>query len=372
MIGHRRVVPQPHQPPHRSPHRSPRRPSLRRIRAALVALLTVLTLFGWPAVAHAAPTVAFTIRDGRITESSGLARDPDHGVYWTINDSGAGGTVYALDGSGAVTGTVNFRARPTDVEAVQYHDRALYVADIGDNRARRDWVTVYVLYNTDPVGATVLYRAFDFAYPDGPHDAETLLIDRSGRIYLVTKGRDGAVYQAPAQPSRTAVNPLTRIAAAPDYVTDGQFLHDGRVALRTYTAVYILDPARGFREVARAPVPFQPQGESLTENLAGDGLLVGSEGRPSAVYAMPVPSGLPAVPSGGATPPTAPPTPAGPTAGTATASPGPSSGTVPSTDGGSGDGRSGTWIALVLAGLAALGAGLAAYALQGRRGAPGR
>ncbi len=371
-------------------------------------LLAGLLLAGRPAVAHADGTVAFTIGDDRITESSGLARDRDRGLYWTVNDSGSGPTVYALDGSGSVTGTVRFRADVTDVEAVQYHDGNLYVADIGDNQARRDFVTVYVLYDTDPVGASVRYRAFDFAYPDGPHDAETLLVDDAGRMSVVTKDSDGAVYRAPADPSRTRVNTLTRVADAPAYVTDGQVLHDGRVALRTYTAVHIVDPTRNFAETARAATPFQPQGESLTENLADDGLLVGSEGQRSAVYAMPVPSGLPSIPAAGATPSTV--STASPAAGAgasgsppesasgrATASVDPSasastpavdgsgaarsgtgssgtgrsgtggSGTGGSGTGGSGTGGSGTGIALLLAALVAVAAGLVAFLRSGRR-----
>ena len=40
-------------------------------------------------------------------------------------------------------GTLQFRVEPVDVEAVAFHQGRLYVADIGDNRAVRDNVTVY-------------------------------------------------------------------------------------------------------------------------------------------------------------------------------------------------------------------------------------
>jgi hypothetical protein len=55
--------------------------------------------------------------------------------------------------------------------------------------------------------------------------------------------------------------------------------------LRTYTSVYVYD--RPGHEVARAPLPSQPQGESVAAD--GDRLLVGSEGARSTVLAVPVP-----------------------------------------------------------------------------------
>ena len=42
--------------------------------------------------------------------------------------------------------------------------------------------------------------------------------------------------------------------------------------------------------MASAPIPDQPQAESLTLSLDERSLLVGSEGKKSKVYSMPVPS----------------------------------------------------------------------------------
>lgn len=282
--------------------------ALPRVGAGFVAwaLLVASLLVAGAARAAADDTVAFTIRDPRITESSGLTRDTEANLYWTVNDSGDSARAFALDETGHVVGTINFRADVSDVEAVQYSDNVLYVADIGDNHADRDHVTVYLLYSPQPDNQTVLYHAYDFAYPDGPHDAETLLVSATGQLYLVTKGADGGIYQAPAQPSRSRVNTLTRVADAPPFVTDGQFLADGRIALRSYVDVSILDPNQGYKVVAQAPTPAQPQGESLTQSLNGSSLLVGSEGSDSQVYSMPIPTTMASVPKPGATPPPSP------------------------------------------------------------------
>ena len=160
-------------------------------RLGLPLLLAVLFLAIVPTVAGAEDTVAFTIKDARITESSGLAADPAGNLYWTVNDSGDRGVAYGIGLDGTVQGTLNFRAQPRDVEAVAVHEDRLYVADIGDNSGQRDFVRVYFFTNPRANGLTVTYHAYDFSYPDGPHNAETLLVDESGRLFVVTKGAEG-------------------------------------------------------------------------------------------------------------------------------------------------------------------------------------
>jgi hypothetical protein len=253
-----------------------------------VTLLGLLLAGGLPAVAGAEDTVAFSIRDRRIAESSGLARDVANGVYWTVNDSGSGGTVFGLEDDGRLRGTLNFRAQPTDVEAIAVDGNLLYVADIGDNNAVRDMVSVYFLTNPRASGLTVTYNSFDFRYDDEAHDAETLLVAPDGRLLVVTKGLQGGIYEAPQAPSRSGTNVLRRVGDAPALVTDGVFLPDGTIALLTYGSVEVLDGTT-YAKISSTPIPRQPQAESLAVNLAGDGLLVGSEGLRSKVFALPLP-----------------------------------------------------------------------------------
>lgn len=270
------------------------RRALRRVIAVLGALVLV---GGVPLVAAAEDKVAFTITDSRITESSGLARDPDAAGYWTVNDSGSGPVAYALDPDGQVTGTLRYRADPVDVEAVAMYDGRLYVADIGDNGAERDAVTVYYFDDAAAGDQPVSYRSWDFRYPDGARDAETLLVDERGRLYIVTKGAEGGVYRAPLKPARTRVNVLDRVGDAPAAVTDGTFLPGGdRIALLTYGAVEVLD-ATSYERVGDAPIPAQSQPESLSVSLDGTSLLVGSEGERSVVYEVPVPGAGSATPT---------------------------------------------------------------------------
>ena len=261
--------------------------ALRRVGLLMVAVLVLAIV---PSLAAAEDTVAFTIKDARITESSGLAGDPAGNIYWTVNDSGDRGVAYGIGLDGEVQGTLNFRAQPIDVEAVAVHEDRLYIADIGDNNRRRDFIRVFFFDNPRANGLTVTYHAYDFSYPDGSQNAETLLVNDSGRLFIVTKGDDGAIYAAPRQPDRQGVNELRKVGAAPADVTDGTFLPGGdKIALLTYNEVTVID-AGTYDVLVSSPIPQQPQAESLTLSLDEQSLLVGSEGEESTVYSIPVPS----------------------------------------------------------------------------------
>jgi hypothetical protein len=246
-------------------------------------------LAGWFPTAASAAGGGFTITDSRITELSGMARDPRAGLYWAVNDSGDSGVVYGVTAKGKVRGTLNFREDPKDVEAVAVHKNRLYVADIGDNEAKRDDIRVYYFDNPRASGLNVSYRAWDFRYPDGPHNAETLLVTETGRMYVVTKQAQGGFYRAPAKPSRDGTNKLTKVNDAPALVTDGVVLPGGQqIALLSYTRVTVVDAKSG-DEVASAPLTGIRQAESLALSLDGTSLLVGSEGKRPKIVAMPIP-----------------------------------------------------------------------------------
>lgn len=326
-----------------------------RRRASTCALLIVLgfTLLGPVGAAEAKDDQSFTIRDLRVTKSTGLARDVRAQIYWTVNDSGSQGTVFGIDPQGNVQGVLGFRGQPEDVEAVAMHDRRLYVADIGDPRRARSMVTVYYFDNPQPDNRTVPYRSYDFSYPDGPHDAATLLVDPRGRLYVVTRERHGGIYAAPPQPSRQGVNELRRVADAPDYVTDGVFLEtDNRIALRTYVSVLVLD-GDTYRTRARAGTPWQKQSESVALGLGGSSLLLGSMGTRSSVQQVPVPDTLASVPAAASNPP------ASPSANSSPSASDPGAGGDPAEeDAGTPISRTGTLLALSLAALVALVAGV--------------
>ena len=190
-----------------------------------------------------------------------------------------------------------------------------------------------------------------------PHDAETLLVDGAGRLYIVTKGKKGAIYAAPGVPSRSALNRLVKVGDAPAYVTDGVFLTDNkRIALRTYVSVIVLD-AISYKAVASSPAPLQPQGETIALSLNGKRLMMGSEGNPSKVYIVDVPKEKGEdVPKGTSTPPDAPS--ASPSASSDSSGADSGDDGVDSDSGDANPNRQGTFLALGLAGVVAVVAGV--------------
>jgi len=240
------------------------------------------------------------LHDPALVESSGLAVSGRHdGIVWTHPDGGTVARVMAVDESGDTVATVTLDGiDPYDPEALApgTDGRSLWLGDLGDNLEQRPDVSVFQF--TEPrelADRTVRATWFRFTYPDGPHDAEALLVDPStGRLLVATKALGGAgLYRAPPQlvTEDAGTNRLERVADVPPLVTDGAFLPDGRFVLRSYTTAYVYD--RPGHQVASAPLPRQPQGESVAAAGGPSGspgsLLVGSEGKESAVYRVPVP-----------------------------------------------------------------------------------
>ena len=259
------------------------------LRAAAASVLAVALAGSFPAAASAAGKVAFTIKDSRIAEDSGMARDTKNKVYWTVNDSGSLGVVYGVDSTGKVKGTLRYNAFPVDAEAVAWNKDRLYVGDIGDNDKRRKSIRVYWFDDPKPNNKTRTYHAWDFRYPDGSHDAETLLVTPQGRLFIATKDIKGGLYRAPAKPSANGVNKLKRVSDVGSTLTDGVILPGAKqIAFLTYARVVVVDAKSG-AEQGSSDVTGVPQAEALAVGLDGTSLMVGGEGKNSKVYSMPVP-----------------------------------------------------------------------------------
>lgn len=240
----------------------------------------------------------FRIRDPRIVESSSLVvSGSDPGLAFTAND-GPTRLVFAVDtGSGETVGTTTMTGiAPTDVEAMAAGpDGTLYVGDIGDNDAERNRVSVYRIAGPGRETATVRPEVFLLAYPEGPRDAEALLVHPvTGQLFVVSKELLGAhVYAAPETLSATSVNRLTEVAPISGVVTDGAFLPSGdQAVLRMYGRAGRYD-VPGWRQVDSWPLPKLQQGESVAVLADGQSILVGSEGKRSPVWQVALPAGSP-------------------------------------------------------------------------------
>jgi hypothetical protein len=235
--------------------------------------------------------VVFSFVDPAITESSGLV---DLGpVMVTTNDSGGDPLVFVVDSrTGRTVGRTTFASEVEDVEALAPAGRdEVWVGDIGDNDARRQSVQVYRV----PVGRgdrTVHAARYDLVYPDGAHDAESLVAAPTGRLYVITKGLlGGTAYAAPRHLRAERPNVLTPAGSVDVWATDAALFPDGRhVLVRGYgtAAVYTFP---GFAPVASFDLPRQRQGEGVSIGRSGR-VRLSSEGRNSPVLQVLLPDAL--------------------------------------------------------------------------------
>lgn len=262
------------------------------------------------------PVTITTIKERAISESSGLvASRQTPGAYWTHNDSGGGPFIYSFDTRGDSLGTFTVTgAQNRDWEDIsigpgpQSNKSYLYIGDIGDNSSTRADVVVYrvaepalnaatrTLTKKSP-GTTEPAEAIRLRYPDGPHDAEALLVHPvTGHIYIVIKLliSDPTVYEAapPFTPGKTITMTQIGTVHVPSIfggvITGGSVSPDGRrVALCDYFQGYELVLPAGsnnFSDIWKEKmVGFdlgkRKQGESIAYRNDGKALLATSEGR---------------------------------------------------------------------------------------------
>jgi hypothetical protein len=257
-----------------------------------------------------------------VVEASGIAvsRTTD-GALWVHNDSGDSARVFALD---LADGRKLATFRLDGAEATDWEDMALgpdvdddgepvddadalYLADIGDNDAVRQNVTLYRVSEPEvaATGGEAVRATLDdverysFQYPDGPRDAESLFIDRTtDSFFIIEKSLDGGpvgIYRGPlagwnadaaAMPQLERVGtyrPGPTIAAA---VTGADMTPAGdALAVRTYGAVHLFARAEG-EEIADVlagtpcdgPVPVEAQGEAVAFLPDGSAYLTLPEG----------------------------------------------------------------------------------------------
>lgn len=267
------------------------------------------------------PTRITTIKNQSVSESSGLAASRTApGAYWTHNDSGDGPFVFAFDTHGESLSVF----RVTGADARDWEDIAvgpgpqrgrsyLYIGDIGDNSGTRSEVIVYRVPEPDLKPAdksstkarprtTEPAEAIRLRYPDGKHDAETLLVHPgSGNLYIMTKVAfvNPVVYEATAPLNAGRAITMKRIGEVrvPSLfggaITGGSISPDGRrVALCDYFQGYeLLLPAasRNFNDIWRERMSAfdlgkRKQGEAITYRLDGNALLATSEGKQSDLF----------------------------------------------------------------------------------------
>lgn len=283
---------------------------MRGLRSSVAGVpLLVAVVFASPAAADdgqvpsvdVTPEVLCVPNDPALAELSGLAAAG--GRLFATPDAGADERIVELDSDCAVLQRLSAPADPYDVEDMSIGtDGRLWLADLGDNTRSRQTVA---LISVDPDSGTGdLYR---FRYPDGPQDAETLLVSQQGVPVIVTKSLFGpsGIYRPAGNrttaelesPGPTDLEQIGTLALGPtdtpggpipgassSMITGGAVSEDGTVAaVRTYTDVYLFHaPDRDIPAALasgpdlRVAVAGEPQGEAIAFTSDGD-LLTASE-----------------------------------------------------------------------------------------------
>lgn len=259
------------------------------IPAAATLLVGSLTPVAQASTVSARTTTVFVVHDPDIDEDSALVQAGR--FFVTTNDNGDAARVFVLNASGRTVGVTYWAHRQVDCEAIAPIDaHHVWIGDIGDNDSRRRSIVVAKV----PVGRgtrTVRSHKYHLVYPDGPHNAETLMRDPvTGVLYVVTKSPSGGtLYQVPKPLSRTGTNLLTPLASVPlPTATDGAFFGSGNyLVVRDYSrAVLYAWPAMA--EVGSFRLPSQRQGEGLATDRGGS-VFLSSEGvrQPVLHYRLP-------------------------------------------------------------------------------------
>jgi len=246
-----------------------------------------------------------------LTEASGLVfsrRSP--GVVWSHNDSEDAPKFYTFSELGAPLGVYTLQG--ADVR--DWEDMALgpgpkpaqdylYVGDIGDNNMEYASVTVYRAPEplVDPGMTGVVaslggVESFEFTFPGGPRNCETMLVDPvDGDLLLVSKSVDGSslVYRAEAPLKSGVLAEVGKLEFGPGGLTTGGSVTAAGdwVLVRTYFA------ARMWHRAAGTPlhqaftgagcdvsVPMEMQGEAIAFAAAGLDYYTTSEGAKPPLY----------------------------------------------------------------------------------------
>lgn len=261
------------------------------------------------------------VRDGTVVrfqaadlvEASGISESRRHpGCFWLENDSGGGPVLYLAGSGGEDLGTVTLNG----VENIDWEDLAgfsmkgkpyLLVADVGDNNAKREFVTLYFLpepdFSTDqkldlhvPVAWSIKFR-----YPDGPRDCESVAVDeQQQKIILVSKRtKPPEIYELPLRQEGSEILVAKKIGTTSVPTPRGFLPHpfggqptamdissDGtKAVILTYSAAFLF-PRKPNESWAEAlshkpqvlPHHLLPQAEAIAFSVDGKCIYCTSEG----------------------------------------------------------------------------------------------
>jgi hypothetical protein len=283
-----------------------------------ILIVAFLCAHAWHKHIQQENTITGSLQLSDQDEISGIAASGiNENLYYIHNDSGDTSRFFSIDPTGKTYTTVYFNGDKKEQYGV--HDcediavgpgpvkgkSYLYVGDIGDNYSYRPYLTVYRMEEQKEWAGSGNKNAIaipiHFKYPDGPKDAESLMIDPVDRlIYIVSKRRDSVgVYTSPLiyKPNDTVM--LTRrcklffSGIKPfKWITAGDISKDGKqILLKSYEKVYYWHRPENepvwkvmLQKPKELPYTMEKQGEAIGFTPDGKGYYTTSEGVYSPIY----------------------------------------------------------------------------------------
>lgn len=240
-----------------------------------------------------------TVEEAAINEASGLAASvKTPGLLYTHNDSGGKPVVYILNHRGLMpskiilNGATNRDWEDIAVGVDPKNDKSyVFVGDIGDNAASH--TTSFIYRFAEPAVDDTLITIsqvdrIEFAYEDGPRDAEALFADPlTGDLYVISKRETNSVVYRLAYPqSFSLLNVAQRVASLPyNWVTAADICPSGKyILVKTYSAIYRYKRGANLsvaqcldRKYKSMPYKLEGQGEAVAWDHKGKGYFTLSE-----------------------------------------------------------------------------------------------
>ncbi len=264
------------------------------------------------------------LQNKEMDEISGIAASGIHNdIYYVENDSGDTSRFFAINPQGEIKSVIYYKGDPKirlgvhDCEDIAVGigpvkgKSYVYVGDIGDNNAKYPYITVYRLEEQKTwIGKDSIIKAnavpIHLKYPDGPRDAESLMIDPIEKlIYIVSKRTDSVtVYTTPLNFKANDTLMLTKRCKLYfngfrpfKWITAGDISKDGQqVLLKDYVKVYYWKRKNNEpiwktmqRKPTELPYEAEKQGEAIGFTPDGKGYYTTSEGVFAPIYYYKIP-----------------------------------------------------------------------------------
>jgi hypothetical protein len=292
-----------------------------RIRKRNIVLIIVIIVFCGSYARHRYLSheiiITGRLQDRAMDETSGIAASGIFkDMYYIHNDSGDTSRFFMISPDGKLQHTIYYKNTNTYIDEFDCEDIAvgpgpakqksyIYIANIGDNGHERPSVTIYRFeeqpsWQKDSVVYANTAKLF-LKYPDGPADAETLMIDPVEKLLCIVSKREDSVkvYTTPLNYKDNDTVTLTLRCklffegAKPfKWITAGDISRDGKqILLKNYQNVYYWKRSHDehiWQTMQKTPeiLPYQveKQGEAIGFTADGKGYFTTSEGVFAPIY----------------------------------------------------------------------------------------